>query len=104
MPPYPEPTRVHTLLFALNLNMQETILKRRGSFTTRNELQKLAVELEALEVKKDKRRDRNRSDNPSYENRKSEVVRTPLELKRASTDTQLTITAVRRTQVEAQPR
>ncbi|MCJ1266247.1 hypothetical protein MMC22_006130 [Lobaria immixta] len=57
MPPQPELTRIHTLLLAHHLGMQETILKRQESFDTQNELQKLAVELEAFESKTDRRRD-----------------------------------------------
>ena len=71
MPPHPEATRVHTLLFALNLTMQETILKRQGSFDTRNELQKLAVELEALEAKNTKRRERGGTDDVPYDKTKT---------------------------------
>ncbi|MCJ1466765.1 hypothetical protein MMC07_005385 [Pseudocyphellaria aurata] len=57
MPPQPEQSRVHTLLFALHLATQDVILKRQSGFATRNELQKLAVELEALEKKQQKLRD-----------------------------------------------
>lgn len=61
--PHPELTQVHTLLFTLNLTMQEMILKQQGLFDIRNKLQKLAVELEALEAKKTKRMGCGRTDN-----------------------------------------
>lgn len=58
MPTQPEPARVHTLLFALPLSAQDIILKRQSHFTTRDELQKLAVKFEAFEAKQQHRRDR----------------------------------------------
>ena len=63
-PPQPELTRIHTLLLAHHLGMQETILKRQESFDTQNELQKLAVELEAIESKTDRRRGSGRFELP----------------------------------------
>lgn len=51
MPIQPEEARVRTLLFALPLSTQHVILKRQSNFATRNELQKLAAELEAFEAK-----------------------------------------------------
>ena len=70
MPPYPETIWVHTLFFALNLMMQEIILKWQGLFDTWNKLQKLAVELEALKAKKTKCREHSRIDDVSYEKAK----------------------------------
>lgn len=35
---YPEATQAHTLLFALNLSMQKTILKKQGSFAIQYKL------------------------------------------------------------------
>lgn len=69
MPTQPEQARVHTLLFALSLSAQHVILKRQLVFTTRNELQKLAVELEAFDAKQQHRRDRGgRHDGRSLQN------------------------------------
>ena len=70
MPLHSKDTQVHTLLFALNLTMQETILKWQGLFDTRNELQKLTVKLEALKAKKTKRRERGRTNNVLYDKAK----------------------------------
>lgn len=58
MPPQPEQLRVHTLLFAFHASAQDVILERQSAFATRNELQKLAVKLEALEMKRQYGRDR----------------------------------------------
>lgn len=58
MPTQPEQLRVHTLLFALHASAQDVILERQSAFATRNELQKLAVKLEALETKRQHGRDR----------------------------------------------
>ncbi|MCJ1268632.1 hypothetical protein MMC22_008520 [Lobaria immixta] len=60
MSPQPELAQVHIMLFALHL-------KRQGSFQTRKELQKPAVELEALETKKDRRQDQSGFKNHSVE-------------------------------------
>lgn len=69
MPTQPEQARVHTLLFALSLSAQHVILKRQLVFTTRNELHKLAVELEAFDAKQQHRRDRGgRHDGRSLQN------------------------------------
>lgn len=57
MPTQPEQSRVHTLFFALHLPAQEAILKLQSRFATRNELQKLAVELEAFETNQQHQRD-----------------------------------------------
>ena len=53
----PEQPRIHTLLFALHLPLQEMILERQGHFVDRNELRTLAVELEAFEAKQQRRRE-----------------------------------------------
>lgn len=53
-----EQSRVHTLLFALHLSTQDVILSRQSGFKTRNEVHKLAVELEAFETKQLPRHDR----------------------------------------------
>ena len=71
MPPHPKPTWVHTLLFALNLIMQETILKQQDLFDTRNKLQKLAVELKTLETKKTKCMRRGRINNVLFDKNKT---------------------------------
>lgn len=55
MPTQPEQPRIHTLLFALHISAQDKILKRQNYFTTRNELQKLALELD-METKQQQRR------------------------------------------------
>ena len=69
---HPEATRVHTLLFALNLMIQETILKQQDLFVIWNKLQKLAVELEILEAKKTKRKECSRTDNILYDKTKTQ--------------------------------
>ena len=46
--------------------MQGTIFKQQSLFDTRNELQKLAVELKALEAKKTKRKERSRTNDVLY--------------------------------------
>ena len=51
--------------------MQETILKWQGLFDTQNELQKLAVELEALEAKKTKCIGRNKTNNILFNKNKT---------------------------------
>ncbi|MCJ1468234.1 hypothetical protein MMC07_006862 [Pseudocyphellaria aurata] len=58
MSPQPEQYRIHTLLFALHLSTQDEVLTRQSHFATRDELQKVAVQVEALETKKKNRRDR----------------------------------------------
>ena len=70
IPPHPEPTWIHTFFFALNLTIQETILKQQSLFDTWNKLQKLAVELEAFKVKKMKRMGRNGTDNIPFDKSK----------------------------------
>ena len=71
MPPHPEATWAYTLLFALNLTIQEMILKQQGSFDIRNKFQKLAVELKALKTKKTKRRKCNGNNNVLYNKTKT---------------------------------
>lgn len=51
MPTQPEEARVRTLMYALHVSTRDMILKRQAYFATRNELQKLAVELEAFDAK-----------------------------------------------------
>ncbi|MCJ1422325.1 hypothetical protein MMC29_000205 [Sticta canariensis] len=58
MPIQSEQSRVHPPLFALHLSTQDVILTRQSGFKTRNEVQKLAVELEAFETKQQPRHDR----------------------------------------------
>ncbi|MCJ1466953.1 hypothetical protein MMC07_005575 [Pseudocyphellaria aurata] len=57
MPEQPEQARIHTLLFALHPSAQNIILRRQSNFTTRNELQKLAGELEDFDARQQRRRD-----------------------------------------------
>lgn len=68
---HPEAIWTHTLFFALNLTMQETILKQQGLFDIQNKLQKLAVKLEAFEAKKIKRRECDRTDDVLYNKAKT---------------------------------
>lgn len=71
IPLHPEITQVHTLLFAPNLTMQETIFKQQGLFDTQNKLQKLAVKLKALKAKKTKYKERSGINNIPYDKYKT---------------------------------